>query len=90
VKYVLLYEAAGDFMTKVPMYIDAHRALWHRFRAEGTLLFIGPFTDAPAGGAMAVFTTRSAADAFVAADPFVTQGIVAHWTIREWNEVLGG
>ena len=72
------------------MPIDAHRAPWRRFRADGTLLLIGPFTDAPAGGAMGVFSSRAAAEAFVAADPFVTQGIVAHWTIREWNEVLGG
>ncbi len=89
-KYVLLYEATGDFMTKVPAHIDAHRALWRQFRAAGTLLLIGPFTDAPAGGAMGVFSTRAAAEAFVAADPFVTQGIVARYSIREWNEVLGG
>ena len=49
---------------------------------------VGPFTDEPAGGAMGVFSSRSAAEEFVRADPFVTQGIVARWTIREWNEVL--
>jgi uncharacterized protein YciI len=37
---------------------------------------------------MAVFTTREAAEAFVAVDPFVTHGVVGQWTIREWNEVL--
>jgi uncharacterized protein len=89
-KYVLLYEAASDFMTKIPAHIDAHRALWRRFHGEGTLLLIGPFTDAPAGGAMGVFSTRAAAEAFVAADPFVVHGLVARWTIREWNEVLAG
>lgn len=87
-KYVLFYEAAADFMTKVPLHLDAHRALWGRFHGEGTLLLIGPFTDQPAGGALAVFKTRAAAEAFVAADPFVTHGIVARFTIREWNEVL--
>jgi hypothetical protein len=40
------------------------------------------------GSAMGVFTTRAAAEAFVRADPFVTHGLVARWTIREWNEVL--
>jgi uncharacterized protein YciI len=87
-KYVLLYESTEDFRTKVPAHLDAHRALWKRFHTEGTLLMVGPFTDAPAGGAMGVFTSRPAAEEFVRADPFVTHGVVARWTIREWNEVL--
>jgi hypothetical protein len=49
---------------------------------------VGPFTDAPAGGAMGIFTNRDAAERFVKADPFVSHGIVARWSIREWNEVL--
>jgi uncharacterized protein YciI len=89
VKYVLFYEAAADFMSKVPAHIEVHRALWAQFQKQGTLLLIGPFTDEPLGGALAIFTTRAAAEAFVAADPFVTHGIVANWKIREWNEVLG-
>lgn len=30
-KYVLLYEAAPDFMSKVMAHIEAHRALWKQF-----------------------------------------------------------
>ena len=87
-KCILLYEAAPDFMPKVPAHIEAHRALWRQFAQAGTLLMIGPFTDPPAGGALGIFSTRAAAEAFVAADPFVTHGLVARYTIREWNEVL--
>jgi uncharacterized protein YciI len=49
---------------------------------------VGPFTDEPSGGAMGIFTTRAAAEAFVAADPFIAHAVVARWTIREWNKVL--
>jgi uncharacterized protein len=87
-KYVLFYEAPEDFARRVPEHLDAHRALWRQYADTGTLLMIGPFTDAPYGGAMGVFTTRAAAESFVGADPFVKHGIVARWTIREWNEVL--
>jgi uncharacterized protein YciI len=87
-KYVLSYESAEDFRPKVPLHIVAHRALWKKYQDARTLLLIGPFTDAPAGGAMGVFTTREAAEAFVSEDPFVVHGLVARWTIREWNEVL--
>ncbi len=87
-KFVLLYEAAPDFRAKVPLHIEAHRALWRSFSADGRLLMIGPFADAPAGGAMGVFTSRGAAEEFVASDPFVTSGLVATWTVREWMEAL--
>jgi len=39
------------------------------FHARGLLLMIGPFADAGAESAMAVFTTRDAAEEFVKADP---------------------
>ncbi len=87
-KYVLFYEAAEDFRAKVPSSLEAHRALWAEFHGDGRLLLVGPFTDAPAGGAMAVFASREAAEEFVRRDPFVTTGVVARWTLREWNEVL--
>ena len=37
---------------------------------------------------MAIFTSREAADAFVADDPFMVNGVVARHEIREWDEVL--
>jgi predicted enzyme related to lactoylglutathione lyase len=39
-------------------------------------------------GSMAVFKTREAAEEFVAGDPFVLNGVVRGWQIREWNEAL--
>ena len=89
-KYVLLYESAPDFRSKIPANIEAHRALWRIFHSDARLLLVGPFTDEPAGGAMGVFSSRAAAEDFVRLDPFVTNGLVSKWTIREWNEVLGG
>jgi uncharacterized protein YciI len=87
-KYVLTYHSTPDFMEKVPANIDAHRALWRTFHADKRLLMVGPFNDPPLGDAMAVFATREAAEEFVRLDPFVSSGIVATWTLREWNEVL--
>jgi uncharacterized protein len=37
---------------------------------------------------MAIFTAREAAEAFVAGDPFVLEGVVTSDEIREWDEVL--
>jgi hypothetical protein len=87
-KFVLFYESAPDFRSKVPLHIEAHRALWRSYSADGRLLMIGPFADEPAGSAMGIFSSRAAAEDFVRADPFVAGGLVATWTIREWMEAL--
>ena len=38
-----------------------------------------------ADGAMAIFTTREAAEEFIEGDPFVTNGLVAKWRFVEWG-----
>jgi len=86
VKYVLFYESADDVAEKAPVHFAAHQARWHEFRERGSLLLIGPFSDR--AGAMGVFTTRAAAEEFAAGDPFVLQGVIRHWYIREWMEAI--
>jgi uncharacterized protein len=86
-KYVLFYESADDVADKAPLHFPAHQARWQEFRERGSLLLIGPFSDR--GGAMGVFTTRAAAEEFVAGDPFVLHGVVRDWYIREWMEAIG-
>lgn len=87
-KYVLFYESAGDVRARAAEHFPAHRARIDDFHAQGTLLLIGPFSD-PQAGAMSVFSTREAAEAFAEGDPFVHHGVVERWRVEEWNEVLG-
>lgn len=89
-KYVLFYESADDLAAKAPIHFPAHRAWWDGFRANGTLLMIGTFGDPQAEGAMSVFTTREAAEEFARGDPFVLNGVVRGWSVKEWLEALGG
>jgi uncharacterized protein len=86
VKYVLFYESGDDVMTLAPLHFPAHQARWHEFAENGRLLAIGPFADG--AGAMSVFATRAAAEEFAEGDPFVVNGVVRSWSIREWNEAL--
>ena len=86
-KYVLFYESADDVRAKAPLHFAAHRARWEGYRANGTLLMIGPFAS-PQEGAMSVFTSKEAAEEFARGDPFVLSGIVRHWYVREWNEAI--
>jgi uncharacterized protein len=88
VKFVLLYESAEDVAEKAPAHAPAHREHWHPFRERGELLLIGPFRDPQSQGAMAVFRTREAAEQFAKTDPFVVNGVVRSWEIREWDEAI--
>jgi uncharacterized protein YciI len=49
---------------------------------------VGTFGDPQGQGSMAIFASRAAADAFVEGDPFVLNGVVRGWEVREWNESL--
>jgi len=89
VKYVLFYEPGDDVAAKAPQHYPAHRARFEDFHTRGTLLMIGPFTN-PQEGALAVFTTREAAEEFAHGDPFVVHGVVGSWRVNEWNEALTG
>jgi uncharacterized protein len=87
-KYVLLYESADDVMEKAPVHFPAHSERLDAFHRDGTLLMVGAFGDPQNEGSMAIFTTRAAAEEFVADDPFVVNGVVRGWQIREWNEAF--
>ncbi len=86
-KYVLFYESADDVLEKAPLHFPAHRARWNEFRTRGTLLLIGPFAN-PQEGSIAISTTWEAAEEFARGDPFVLNGVVRDWYIRDWNEAI--
>jgi uncharacterized protein len=87
VKHVLIYESPPDLdMAEIRAHFPAHQARWAVFREQGTLLLIGPYANRE--GALAVFTTREAAEEFANTDPFVLNGLVARWHIQAWNEAL--
>ena len=89
-KYVLFYESAEDVRSKASLHMPAHRAHYEEFHARGSLLMLGTFANPQDEGSMAIFTSREAAEEFARGDPFVLNGVVRRWQLREWNEVLVG
>jgi uncharacterized protein YciI len=87
-KYVVQYVAPDELdMDAIMENFPAHQVRWKEYADAGTLLAIGPMAD-PSEGAMGIFTTREAAESFVAGDPFVLKGLMASYRILEWREVL--
>ena len=87
-KYFMQYRAVEDFLSLAMENGPAHVARLQDFRGRGTLLMAGTLEEPMNGDAIAVFTSREAAEEFIAGDPFVVNGVVASWTLRPWNEVL--
>ena len=85
-RYVLFYESADDVMSKAPAVYPDHLARLKEFKVRGQLLLVGAFADPQADGSMAIFGSREAAEEFAAGDPFVLQGVVRSWAVKEWAE----
>jgi hypothetical protein len=84
----MTYRAVPDFLPLAMEHGPGHVARLHEFRARGLVLMAGPLTEPFDGDAMAIFTSREAAEEFVEGDPFVTGGAVAEWSLRAWAEGL--
>jgi uncharacterized protein YciI len=85
---VVLYESADNLYETAPVHFPAHKARVDEFRSRGELLFVGTFGDPLREGSMAIFRSRAGAEEFVGDDPFVINGVVKSWQIRDWNETF--
>lgn len=88
--YVLFYDYAADYMERRAQFRDAHLKLAWDSHARGELQLGGVLAE-PVDGAMLWFKADSPAvvEAFVAADPYVANGLVTRWRIRPWMTVAG-
>jgi uncharacterized protein YciI len=83
VYYVSLYTVADASLIR-EVY-PRHRGYVDEFAKGGGIASIGTFGDPVGEGAMCVFRNRESAEAFLARDPFVTEGVVTASPIREWD-----
>jgi hypothetical protein len=88
--YALFYETVPDHAERRKPFRGEHLALAQDFHARGLLVHAGAFN--PIDGALLVFRCGSAAEVeeFVRRDPYVENGLVTAWKIREWTVVVGG
>jgi hypothetical protein len=88
--FLLLYETASDYMERRPQF----RAQRLRYAWEASerreLIVAGALADPP-DGAVLMFQADdpSAAQRFAESDPYVTNGLVKRWHVREWATVVG-
>ena len=88
--YLMFYEVADDYAEKRMPFRAAHIAYARKAVARGDLVLGGALAS-PADGAVFVFrgSTPAVAEAFADGDPYVVNGLVKQWRVREWTTVVG-
>jgi uncharacterized protein YciI len=88
--FLLLYEVVDDYVNMRAPFREEHLKLARDAEARGTLLLGGAYAD-PVDGAALVFRgdDRSVVEDFVSRDPYVQNGLVKEWRIRDWTVVVG-
>jgi hypothetical protein len=85
--FAVIGTSAGKSRQEIMAVYPRHKALLDEFVARGEVVGVGPFTD-PAGGNMALFRTRAAAEAFAKADPFLLEGVVREYQVKDWADSM--
>lgn len=88
--FLLFYEVADDYLTRRGEFREAHLKKAWDSHAKGELVLGGALAD-PIDGAVLLFAadSRAVPEAFARADPYVLNGIVRRWYVREWTTVAG-
>jgi len=84
-KAVVIGESSGATMETVMSVYPRHKVVVNKYVEKGEVIGIGPFMDR---GNMAIFKTRSAAEQFVTEDPFILEGLVKSYVIKDWNDTM--
>lgn len=88
--FLLTYDYVENIVERRIPYRNAHLALAREYAGRGELVLGGAFSE-PADSAALIFKVDRKAEvkAFIDRDPYMTNGLVTNWRIREWTVVVG-
>jgi uncharacterized protein len=88
--YLLFYEVDSDYVARRAEFRSAHLAKAWAASGRGDLVLAGALAN-PTDGAVLLFKGDSPAVAedFARTDPYVLNGLVKRWYVREWITVVG-
>jgi uncharacterized protein len=88
--FLLFYDVGEDFLARRAAFRDAHLAKAWAAHDRRELILAGALAD-PVDGAALLFAGNSAdvAASFAREDPYVVNGLVTRWRVREWTTVVG-
>ena len=88
--FLLFYDVAPDYEARRGAFREAHLTKAWSASAAGHLMLGGALAN-PLDGAVLLFRGDSPdiAEGFAKADPYVLNGLVTGWRVREWTTVAG-
>lgn len=88
--FLLFYSFVPDYLDRRAAFRDAHLQLAWQSADRGELVLGGALAD-PVDGGLLLFRSETAetAETFAKTDPYVTNGLVTAWRVREWTTVVG-
>lgn len=88
--YLLFYEVSEDYMARRSEFRQAHLKKAWGASERGELVLAGALAN-PIDGALLLFKSDSpeVAERFAKSDPYVLNGLVKRWYVREWTTVAG-
>lgn len=88
--YLLFYELVDDYVDRRPAFRQAHLEKAWAASVRGELILGGALAN-PVDRAVLLFRGDSpeVAERFARGDPYVTNGLVRAWHVREWTTVAG-
>lgn len=88
--FLLFYEVSPDYLEKRGQFRASHLQKAWESCARNEMVLGGALAD-PTDGAVILFrgASRDVAENFAKSDPYVLNGLVTHWYVREWSTVVG-
>jgi uncharacterized protein len=88
--WLLFYDLVDDYLERRAPLRERHLGKVRGAHEKGELVLAGALAD-PADAAVLVFRADSAetAQRFAEDDPYVNEGLVTNWRVRQWNVVTG-
>jgi uncharacterized protein YciI len=88
--YLLFYDVVPDYATKRTSFRGAHLEYAQKAVDRGELILGGALAN-PDDASILLFRASSPAlvEEFARGDPYVRNGVVTKWRVREWTTVVG-
>jgi len=88
--YLLFYEVVDQYAERRVPFRAAHLEYAKQAAARGELVLGGAFAN-PVDGTALLFkgSSPAVAENFAKGDPYVVNGLVTTWRVREWTTVVG-
>lgn len=88
--YLLFYDVVDDYAERRAPLRALHLRHARAAHGRGELILGGALAD-PVDGAVLLFrgSSPAVAEQFAEADPYVLNGLVTRWRVREWTTVAG-